>query len=100
MQVLLDRRRPVNVQVQQAAQSLPVSPLDPVEHVADRWYLLCQSVAPPGGQMTAASLSSFTAVAALRPPGRDPEKQWFWTQVRCLKAPSDRRCLQDSEDAR
>lgn len=40
-QVLLYRRRPVNLRVKQPPKSLPVPTFNRVEHVADGWYLLC-----------------------------------------------------------
>src|SRR6185369_6998433 len=43
MQVLLHRRRPMDIRVKQPPELLPIPALDRVEHIADRWNLLCHS---------------------------------------------------------
>lgn len=49
MQMLLHRRRPVDPGMKEPTESLPISTLDRVEHIAHRWYLLCHSRLYVGG---------------------------------------------------
>jgi hypothetical protein len=46
MQGLLHCRRPVDIGMKKASKPLPIPPLDRVEHIADRRYLLRHSVSP------------------------------------------------------
>jgi hypothetical protein len=66
MQVLLDRGGPVDVWMQDATEPLPIALLDRCEDIANRRYLIRQSVAPPRGALAGSRAYSCNAAPSNR----------------------------------